>query len=79
MKHDCFLLHSADHLSVEDGVTAAQNASATRDLRDRPLQPFRFRVLSHCFKPSTEGCWALLSETALGIQGGHDKLKVLSL
>lgn len=36
-------------------------------------------VLSNCSKLATEGCWALLSETAVGTQGGHDKLKVLSL
>lgn len=73
-----FLLHSAEHLWV-DGVTATQNCRAGRDLRDHPMQPFHFIVLSLCSKPSTEGCWALLSEAAVGTQGGHDKLKVLSL
>lgn len=64
---------------MEDEFTATQNACAGRDLSYHLMQPLHFRVLSHCSKPSLEECWALLSETALGTQGGHDKLKVLSL
>lgn len=51
---------------------------ATQNSRAGPVQPLHFIVLSHFSKPSTEGCWALLSEIAVGTQGGHDKLKVLS-
>lgn len=63
---------------MEVGVPAAQNSKAGRDLRDHPVQPLHFIILSPCSKPSIQGCRPLLSEMAMCTQGRHQKSKVLS-
>lgn len=74
----CPLLHSTEYFSVEVGVTAVQNSRAGRDLRNHPVQPLHFIILPPCSKPSIQGFRPLQSEIAVGTQGRHDKLKVLS-